>query len=184
MAIIHQATITPTKPELLAMVLAGPVEVVGSYRFDDPDGHVGIEGFVVRREDALHHVAFSYRGAPLDGADAHLVSTMEHSVLGQRWIYDAAADPIAVGCFQRALVEEQDQAVMEIWKDGEVVDVREPTIALTVVVGTNPDAQSLVLSRNLDDAPSRTDGPTDGPTLLATWAEGSAVIAALEPSPS
>jgi len=51
MALFHRATITPTKAELIADWAptqawgppAGvPIEVVGSYRFDDPDGRVGM----------------------------------------------------------------------------------------------------------------------------------------------
>jgi hypothetical protein len=42
MAIVHSsATIRPTKRELLETVLGGSVEVLGSYRFDDPAGEVG-----------------------------------------------------------------------------------------------------------------------------------------------
>src|SRR4051794_20725430 len=49
-ALFHRATITPTKAELIAAWAPtrpwGPsgaeaIEVIGSYRFDDPDGRVG-----------------------------------------------------------------------------------------------------------------------------------------------
>ena len=47
MAIVHRATITPTKGELIANWAPTqpwgppadiPIEVIGAYRFDDPDG--------------------------------------------------------------------------------------------------------------------------------------------------
>ena len=38
----------------------------------------------------------TYRSGPLDGADDALIGTSEHGVLGTRWIYDAAYDPVAV----------------------------------------------------------------------------------------
>jgi len=101
MALIHRATISPTKAELLGdWVPAQPwgepeVELVGAYRFDDPDGEVGIETHVLATPDGrLLQVPLTYRGAPLAGADAFLVCTMEHSVLGRRWIYDATGDPV------------------------------------------------------------------------------------------
>jgi hypothetical protein len=101
MALIHRATIRPTKAELLAdWVPTQPwgepeLELVGAYRFDDPDGQVGIETHVMSAADGnLLHAPLTYRGAPLDGAEQFLVCTMEHSVLGRRWIYDAAGDPV------------------------------------------------------------------------------------------
>ena len=56
MAIFHAATITPTKAELIAGWAPtqpwGPpatdaLAVVGSYRFDDPEGRVGMEVHLV-----------------------------------------------------------------------------------------------------------------------------------------
>jgi len=53
MALIHRATIRPTKAELLDdWVPMQPwgtreLELVGAYRFDDPDGEVGIETHVL-----------------------------------------------------------------------------------------------------------------------------------------
>lgn len=38
----------------------------------------------------------TYRGAPLPGAEPWLVGTMEHSVLGRRWVYDGCGDPVHV----------------------------------------------------------------------------------------
>src|SRR5919112_5643078 len=105
MAVVYSSsTIRPTKTELLETVLGGRVEVLGSYRFDDPAGEGGVEGFVVRRGPQLRHVVFTYRGAPVETGEARLVSTMEHSELGPRWVYDGTADPVAVECFRRAIL--------------------------------------------------------------------------------
>lgn len=61
---------------------------------------MGIEFQVVRDEAAspasTYLVPLTYRGAPLPGADEHLLGTAEHGVLGTRWIYDGTADPVAV----------------------------------------------------------------------------------------
>src|SRR5215475_8037664 len=97
MALLHQATLHPTKAELLAAWLPGrpwsripdgaDVQRVASCRFDDPDGAVGIETILVRVGDGpVHHAPLTYRDAPLAGADAWLIGTAEHSVLGRRWV--------------------------------------------------------------------------------------------------
>lgn len=105
MALIYQATIRPTKLEFLnAWVPAQPwfegdadagLTIVASYRFDDPDGEVGLENFFLRAGDGpVLHVPISYRGAPLEGGEPWLITTMEHSLLGPRWVYDAEGDPV------------------------------------------------------------------------------------------
>ncbi|UUZ59795.1 maltokinase N-terminal cap-like domain-containing protein [Nocardioides sp. B-3] len=109
MAIIHRATITPSKLELLDSWLGsevsgdGELHRVASYRFDDPAGEVGIEALLVTRGGgAARRAVLTYRAAPLDGAEDHLITTMEHSALGTRWIYDATGDPVAIAAYQRA----------------------------------------------------------------------------------
>lgn len=59
--------------------------MTASFRYDDPEGEVGIETLIVRVADGeLLHVPVTYRGAPLEGAEPWLMGTMEHSVLGSR----------------------------------------------------------------------------------------------------
>jgi len=175
MAIVHSsATIRPTKRELLETVLGGSVEVLGSYRFDDPAGEVGVEAFVVRRGEQLRHVVFTYRGAPLEADDARLVSTMEHSELGPRWVYDGTTDPVAVDCFRRALLGEQDQAALEMWEEGRPVGTREPTVRLSATQQPSAEGRSVHIVLDLDDSSA-----AGGPALLAAWAEGEAVVASL-----
>ena len=68
MAIFHRATITPTKEPLIAdwaptrswgPPAEAPIDVIGSYWFDDPDGRVGMETFLVTAGDVLRHVSRS-----------------------------------------------------------------------------------------------------------------------------
>jgi len=109
MAEIHRTTMTPTKLELLAPWLPGQrwysgrgrlprLSRVGGYRLDDPAGEVGIEFLVVAAESegetTYYQVPLTYRGAPLAGAERALIGTSEHGVLGRRWIYDGAHDPV------------------------------------------------------------------------------------------
>lgn len=192
MAIIYNATITPSKPDVVEAWLdrqywsgAGPSEMLGSYRFDDPDGQVGIEAMLLRRGDRVLQAALTYRPAPLAGADDHLIATVDHSVLGSRWVYDAVADPVAVGCFGRALTGDQEQAVMEIWEGDRIVDRREPTVRISRASGrtseaeadgavevVDPDGRPMLIARV---ASGRRGGSE---RLIARWADGEAVVAA------
>ena len=126
MALIHEATLTPDKLELLAgWVPARPwsgdsaaLEKVGTYRFDDPAGEVGVESFLLRTGDGtLLHVPLTYRGAPLAGAEEHLVGVMEHSVLGPRWVYDGCADPVHATTLAAAVLTGGAQAELVMAPD-------------------------------------------------------------------
>lgn len=183
MAILHRATLTPTKLELLEVWLdrqpwggAGALEAVGAYRYDDPQGEVGVEGILVRRGDLLLHVPLSYRGAPLEGADESLVGTTEHSVLGRRWVYSAAGDPVAVGCFERALHGEQEQATLEVHEDGQVVERREPTVRLRLEHGAGGSDELRVVHVLGETSALAHDAAT---RLVASWDGGEAVVATL-----
>ena len=192
MALIHRATIRPTKAELLNdWVPTQPwgtrkLEPVGAYRFDDPDGEVGIETLVVSSADgALLQAPLTYRGAPLDGAEPFLICTMEHSVLGRRWIYDATGDPVYAGMLASVLLAGVHQAD-ELVEGADAP--REPSIRVTgsgspahdvppvgAVRVSSDDATTLmetagglrlVVRRRLD----RDEGPTDREsTLTGTW---------------
>jgi len=141
MALLHHATLTPTKKELLDAWLPGQdwaaglgdpagLSVVGGYRFDDPDGEVGVEGIVLRAGDgSFAHVPLTYRDAPLDGAEEHLVGTLEHSALGTRWVYDAEADPVWQATVTATVLEGGSGAEEYFEVDG-VREAREPLVAV------------------------------------------------------
>lgn len=128
MAIVHRATLTPSKMELLKLWLPsrpwfrgnGPTNLVcvGSFRFDDPDGEVGIETLLVASESEVFQVPLTYRGSPLQGADLCLIGTMEHSFLGTRWIYDAAGDPVYASALATTILTGQPQADQSFEVDG------------------------------------------------------------------
>lgn len=118
----------------------------------------------------------TYRGVPLAGAEEDLISTMEHSALGRRWIYNGTGDPVAVACFRRALQGEQDQAVEEIWDHGQRVGTREPTVRLSVVPGEPPEADAApAIATDLDLSPEHPLGPR----LRAEWNGGDAIVASV-----
>lgn len=100
---IQQATITPTKSELANKWL-GHYRELGSYRFVDPQDEVGIEVLVgYDLDDRLVQLPVTYRSEELD--PTHTLATMEHSVLGTRYVSNALGDPVAVQEFIRTIIE-------------------------------------------------------------------------------
>ncbi|MFB9315483.1 CG0192-related protein [Nocardioides plantarum] len=139
MALLHQASISPTKLEALSawaphrpwFVGGGELTILGAYRFDDPADEVGIETFLVRAGDGpVLQVPLTYRSAPLVGAERDLVTEMEHSVLGRRWVYDGCADPVYAAALATTALTGGRQAEMEIEIDG-VLTTREATTFVT-----------------------------------------------------
>ena len=96
MALLHRATLRPTKLELLTAWLpdrpwyrgAGdPVRVTG-FRFDDPDGEVGIETLLVRAGNG------PLLQVPVEDADPTTILT-DVVELTVRRVLDGAAGPDA-----------------------------------------------------------------------------------------
>lgn len=113
------ATLTPSKTDLMKAWLphqpwfagdAGDLATVGQFRFVDPAGEVGVQVTLVTSGGVLYQVPLTYRDAPLEGAEAALLGTMEHSALGTRWIYDALSDPVYAAELLRTIVEADTEA--------------------------------------------------------------------------
>lgn len=208
MAVIHQTTMNPGKLDLLAAWLpdqpwylgGGPrrpeLTRAGGFRLDDPAGEVGIEFMVVADGAAgdaavFYQVPMAYRGQPLAGAEGGLIGTSEHGVLGTRWIYDGARDPVLVAqlvaCIQ-GKAQPQAQSISNT-PDPTVSTYPAPSGSLTIkgaVVAANgpsgtdlrvttaaPDGQ-LILRLNRILLPEGTGGPEGTgvpgrPCLSATW---------------
>jgi hypothetical protein len=149
MALIYQAQLVPGKLDLIGpWVLAqpwavgaqAPFEAVGAYRFDDPTDAVGIEIHLLRSgAGPVIQVPVTYRGAPLAGADGALIGTMQHSVLGQRWVYDGCADPVFVSALSAAILTGGTQAELEVQHD-DGLRRREPT---TRVIGSGAPSATV-----------------------------------------
>lgn len=146
MGIVHSAELRPSKMELVAQWLPGQewfeggaeaLVRLGAFRFDDPAGEVGIETLIVCAGEKIYQVPLTYRGAPLAGAEAFLVGTMAHSVLGSRWVYDATGDPVYAGELAAALLTGKPQAIEHKDVDGTLEAL--PHTALLFSTGT-PDA--------------------------------------------
>ncbi|GAB7005879.1 hypothetical protein JCM18899A_33520 [Nocardioides sp. AN3] len=169
MAVVHgDASLAPTKPELVAAWLPTQpwargldgLAQIGAYRFDDPDGEVGIEALLFRAGDRLLHLPLTYRGAPLVGAEEFLLGTIEHTALGTRWIYDACADPVAVRAYLRVILTGDEQAPLDVEKAGEIVERREPTVR---VKGSG----SMAASATSGSVSGPDSGPESGPESAA-----------------
>ncbi|TCN50400.1 hypothetical protein EV641_11252 [Rhodococcus sp. SMB37] len=199
-ALLYAAQLSPTKPEVIAAWLPSadyysgttPVlEQVGAYRFDDPDGEVGIEIHLVRDADgSVYQVPLTYRGAPLPAARP--VGEMEHSVLGHRYIYDATTDPVYVGQLLATIDGAGREAEQFVHVDGteprkveNTVRVRGtgsgsgavPTVTelRTTAAGTDTvieagDTTVVVHHRPVDTEPTR-------PALLGEWDTRRALLA-------
>lgn len=174
MALIHQATLVPSKLDAIAAWLPTQawssrrdftgLEAVGAYRFDDPDGEVGIETHLLRSASGtVFQVPLTYRSTPLPGADAYLVATMKHSVLGRRWVYDGVVDPVYVAVTTAAIVEAAGQAELVVQAADGSRSVRESTTQVRGSGGSASTSPHLHVRRVIDET------PTELPHLLGTW---------------
>lgn len=169
MAVIHHTTLTPGKLELLAAWLPlqqwydatggePALTKAGGFRLDDPAGDVGIEFMVVTdasgSQPASYHVPLTYRGSPVAGAEHALIGRAEHGVLGARWVYDGAHDPVLLTqlvAFFRGAVQAQAQSLS---------DTPDPTVVVQLV-GTDVAAADLRVLRRLE--PGSADPGTGAP---------------------
>lgn len=186
MAYIHQAQLTPSKPEVLRQLLSsrewgeeGELEVLGAYRFDDPAGEVGVECHLVRVGEQIYHLPLTYRAAPLE--DVEPITTMDHSVLGTRYVQDGLEDEVALECFARALAGEQEQAVLEVHAADGTVTTRPQTVTLRLETDAGeemPSLDSLWDGERAFTIARTVDGLDDAVRLVAVWDGGEGVVAA------
>ncbi|MGW5667435.1 CG0192-related protein [Micromonospora sp. NPDC003776] len=157
MALLHRAELRPTKLELLAAWLPGrpwfegaadaDLERVAAYRFDDPAGEVGIETILVRAGGGpVLQVPLTYRAGPLEGAEAWLVGTCEHSVLGRRWVYDGCGDPVYAAALASAVLAGTGQAEEYFEVDGR----RESRAPSMVIAADRPQDTDAPDVRSID----------------------------------
>ncbi len=204
MALIHRATLTPSKLDLLRAWLptrpwfpsGAVVETLGAYRFDDPAGEVGVETFLLRAGDAVLQVPLTYRSAPPDVDDERRLGTTEHSVLGTRWVTDGCADPVWAHALLEAVLTGGEQAAEEVDVDG-VLQPREPS-ATVRGSGAPGAAVPSVTDLRVDDSADTTTVDTGAATIVlarvvgtdlagthrlaGTWSTGSATLVTVHPT--
>lgn len=207
--IYNTTTLTPSKVELLTGWLPGQpwyragaqpprLDRVGGFRLDDPAGEVGVEFIFVTDGSGPGPVTYqaplTYRGAPLADAAAALIGTSEHGVLGRRWVYDGAHDPVLVTQLlalaqgrveaqHRSRTDTPEPSVTGRWPRTEPIVVRGFTTsdepgpgdvdATTIRVQTADPAGDVViqLARVLRPGPTgdHDDGPAPVGSVEAEW---------------
>jgi hypothetical protein len=187
MALLHQAELRPTKLELIGGWApsqpwftgeAGELTSVGAYRFDDPAGEVGVETLLVQAKGGpVLHVPLTYRATPLVDADDSLIGTLQHSVLGTRWVYDGVGDPVYLQTVAAAVIGAESQVEQYFEVDGERV-YREPTAK---VVGSGIDG---VETPGLPEVSEITISASDEGTVAETGSLRITVRRALDGAPS
>ena len=106
---MYDTTIVPSKDEV-ARNWAGSVTLKGSYRLvDTVDEEVGIEILIATDlDERLVQIPFSYRPSEINPEET--LTTIEHGVLGQRWVTNALGDPVAVREIIRTILTGDDGA--------------------------------------------------------------------------
>jgi Maltokinase N-terminal cap domain len=193
MALLYRATLVPSKGDLVAAWLPGrpwatpdPVSAGVSCRLDDPAGEVGMEVFLFTDTGGQTvHVPLTYRAEPLDGADEHLLGTMEHSVLGTRWVYDGCHDPVFVAALASTIIGggtqadefidlgaglEQRDSQVKLQGSGEPGSSVPPIAGVRV---SDDDATTTIFTGGLELVVVRRVGVDPGcsQTLAATWGD-------------
>ena len=132
MGIVHKATLSPSKQEIVeawlptrewaaGRTIAGKI---AEYRLDDPAGDVGVETILWRTDDgAVIQTPLTYRAEPLAAAEAYLITTTQHSVLGERWVYDGCGDPVWAATLAAAIATGGRQSQMYFEDDGQRIEI-------------------------------------------------------------
>jgi hypothetical protein len=177
MAIIHNTTMSPGKLDLLRgwlpaqpwyLTSGGEPQLTkaGGFRLDDPAGEVGIEFMVVTDGSGpravTYQVPLTYRACALAAAEAGLIGTAEHGVLGRRWIYDGTCDPVLVAqlvALAHGKAEAQAQSVSDT-PDPSVVG--RPVASGPVAAAGSVIAASGPAGTDLQVQTTGTDGARNG----------------------
>lgn len=168
-----EATLTPTKLDLLAAWLptrswftsdAADLERVAFFRFVDPEGEVGLDCMLIASAGTVYHVPVTWRAEELP--EGELIGTLEHSLLGTRYCYDAPTDPVYVAELVRVIREgDEDADIVAAGADEPIA----PTIDV-VGSGVTPGVDALGqvrLVRVLDSLHEDTKGARG--LLVGTW---------------
>lgn len=154
---VHHADLKPSKLELLAGWLphqswfsgdASDLERVAGFRFVDPDGEVGIETILVSSGGTVYQVPLTYRSEELE--DGRLVGTMEHSVLGTRYCYDATSDPAYMAELIRVIRDADTEADIAYADGSGTVPKSMRVEGSGTALVANAAAQTVRIARVLD----------------------------------
>ncbi len=160
---LYDTTIEPSKASVASDWITGQpwyrgsattLQVIGSFRFVDPDGNIGIETLMLREDGEApqgptYQVPLTYRGQPTNTA-GELVGTVQHGVLGTRYVYDGAQDPAYLAELIRVVLTGDTQSELST---GQKPDV--------TVRGSGSESARVVTVSSV-----RAGGDTDGDEIL------------------
>lgn len=155
-------------------------EVQTAWRMVDPEGSVGMEIFIAElsapagaEHGAFVQIPLTYRPATLGPEFDHaLLGTMQHSELGERWVYDARHDPVFQRELTRTIEERLPAAQNKIMRNGEV---EAPEVTLDSGPGKKEQAHLTIALEVLEPHGERTAKSSE---LRASWSqEGQSVTA-------
>ena len=136
----------------------------GGFRLDDPAGEVGIEFCVVTDRAAdratTYLVPLTHRATACDQAAAGLVGTSEHGVLGHRWVYDGAHDPVLVTTLVAFLQGEVQAQAQSLSDTPDLTVTSQPVTSAHLAVVTSAVAAD---GPGCTDVRVTTAGPGDEP---------------------
>ncbi|WP_432510129.1 CG0192-related protein [Kineococcus sp. SYSU DK001] len=207
MAVIHNAQLSPSKLDAITGWLPSQpwsgftpgdeAVVAGRFRFDDPAGEVGVETILVRTGGRVLHVPLTYRGAPLAGAGEFLITEMDHSVLGRRWVYDATGDPVYADTLRRTIATGGSEADVQNAVDGRLETGTKEGFATGS--GADPDSPAVTAVTTSTEGAVTTIGtghgtlhvlrvvgttaPAAGETLTGRWADDEPAVLAVLTAP-
>lgn len=166
------AVLSPSKLELLAPWLpsqpwfagdAADLTQVARFRFVDPDGEVGLDSMLIASAGEVYHVPVTWRAEPL--AEGELIGTLEHSLLGTRYCYDAPTDPVYVSELVRIIREGDTAADIVAAGSDEPLPVSIAVEGSGVVNVSNLRGEAQLVRVISDDA----DAKEARGLLLGTW---------------
>ncbi len=105
---------------------------------------------------------------------------MEHSVLSDRWVYDAMADPVAIHMLNQALAGEIQQAELHFYdEDGQYLGSEDSDISI-YIRGELPEDWGTVSVHHVLDYTDLDGG--DYRRLVGRWEDASATLFELTPT--
>ena len=172
MAIVYETTLQPSKLDLIAGWIGGQrwytgkshtpkLERLGFYRFDDPEGEVGIEVMVVADsggtgEPVVYQIPVTWRAEPVAELEHALIGITEHGTLGTRYGYDGCHDPVCAAALLRCIVMGSAQVPLEIHTDDGAVRQEQSAVRVQGSGSRDRLMPQIVRSRVLSGEQSNT----------------------------
>lgn len=118
---IYKTQLNPTKTHIVNRLI-GTGDLYASWRLLDRGGEVGIESLVcLAAAGELYQIPLTYRARKI--SDDTTLLTLEHGVLGCRWVSPMTKDRVAIGELLDTVLG-QEQGALPSQREVHVLDVR------------------------------------------------------------